>query len=268
MNFVLNILLIFIALFAVWGIGFRIVEVLAEVASRSSRSMDCLLVRLFGRLLTIAVGVVVLLEGGNSLGIPMTTLLAGAGVGGLAFALGAQAAVKNLVGSMMILLDKPYKKGELIVARGFSGVVQDVGIRSTRLQLTTGNEVTIPNEEMARVEIENISRRPYVQKQFLFHLPLDSSADELSAAFRIIRECLDQHVGMVEEFPPRVFLDDFSHDGIKIKALVWCHPPAFRDFQEWMEKTSAVLLRQLKENGIRLGYNRRWWEGETDPTKP
>lgn len=267
-NLVLNVLLIFIALFAVWGIGFRIVEVLADAASRSSRSMNSLLVRLFGRLVTIFVAVVVLIEGGNSLGIPMTTLLAGAGVGGLALALGAQAAVKNLTGSMMILLDKPYKQGERIIACGFDGVVQDVGIRSTKLQLLTGHEVTVPNETMAQTEVENISRRPYIRKLFLLYLPLDSKGADLSKALQVIRGSLKGHEGEDEAFPPRVFVDDFSRDGIRIKALVWYHPPDYWAFQEWMEKTSLRILEELEKAGVRLIPPARWVEAPDEVRGP
>tara|TARA_R100000027_G_scaffold67735_1_gene68299 strand:- start:12938 stop:14485 length:1548 start_codon:yes stop_codon:yes gene_type:complete len=248
-DFVLNILLIITALFAVWGVGYRIVEVLADA---TSRSMDRLLVRLFGRLATIFVAVAVLIEGCNNLGIPMTTLLAGAGVGGLALALGAQAAVKNIVGSMMILLDKPYRVGERIVAGKFDGVVEDVGIRSTRIRLLTGHEVTVPNEEMARSEIENISRRPYIRKLFQFYLPLNTTEARLAGALRVIRECLEGHDGMVPEFPPRAFVGDFERDGIKIVALIWYHPPDYWGFQKWMEATSLKILRRLEEEGIRL----------------
>ena len=266
-NLILNVFLIATALFAVWGIGFRFVEVFAELASRSSRAMDRLLVRLFGRLATIFFAIVVLLEGGNSLGIPMTTLIAGAGVGGLALALGAQAAVKNLVGSMMILLDKPYKVGERILTRGFDGIVDDVGIRSTRIKLLNGNIATIPNEEMAQAEVENISRRPYIQKFFKFYLPLNSTEEELATTLRILRETLADHDGMVEDFPPRVVIGGFERDGIEVLGIVWHHPPGIIGFPDWMESTTRTLLREFKENKIRLIPPARWMESPQDSAK-
>ena len=251
-NFIANVVFLLIALFSVWAIGFRVVEVMAAAAERSQSKINALLVRLLGKLFTIFAGVVVLIEGGDSLGIPMTTLLAGAGVGGLAFALGAQAAVKNLVGSMMILLDGPFKAGDRIVAKGHTGIVEDIGIRSTTMRLMNGQEVTIPNEMMAQVEITNISRQPYIQRIFLFHLDLDSSPSDISKALSILRKRFECHEGENEKFPPKVMIADIGREAIEIKAIVWYHITETGDFPSWLESTYLGILQDLKEEGIHL----------------
>lgn len=257
-NFVADIILLLIALFSVWAIGYRVVEVVAAATARSESRVNALLVRLFGKLITIFAGVVVLIEGGDSLGIPMTTLLAGAGVGGLALALGAQAAVKNLVGSMMILLDSPFKAGERIVAKGHDGVVEDIGIRSTTLRLLNGQEVSIPNEIMAQAEVTNISRRPYIQKVFLFHLPLDSKASTISQTLTILRKRLESHEGESEKFPPRVMIGDIGREAIEIRAIVWYHASETGDFPAWLESTTLGILQDFEEADIDLIPPARW----------
>ena len=263
-NFVANVVLLLIALFSVWAIGYRIVEVAAAAADRSDSRVNALLIRLFGKLLTIFAGVVVLIEGGDSLGIPMTTLLAGAGVGGLALALGAQAAVKNLVGSMMILLDSPFKAGERIVAKGFDGVVEDVGIRSTRMRLRNGQEATLPNEMMAQVEVTNISRRLYIQKVFLFHLPLDTGAAKVSQALSLLRKRVEGHEGESEKFPPRVMIGDIGREAIEIRAIVWYHASETGNFPAWLETTTLQILRDLEDADIQLIPPARWIQSEGD----
>ncbi|MEM0967311.1 MAG: mechanosensitive ion channel family protein [Verrucomicrobiota bacterium] len=271
-NFSLNVVAIVAMVMAVFGIGYRFIEVAASSAAKTSQGIDPLLVRLVGRLLTIVAAVVVLIEGGNSLGIPMTTLIAGAGVGGLALALGAQAAIKDMVGSMMILLDKPFEAGDRILALGFDGVVGDIGIRSTRLNLLNGHVTTIPNETVAKAEIENISRRPHIRKVMQFALALDTTAEELETALAIFRESLENHEGENEDFPPRVIVDGIGRDGIYVKVLIWYHPPAFWDYNEWLEKTTLVILKRLEEEGVRLAAPatevsvRKETEERTSPT--
>ena len=96
---------------------------------------------------SIVAAVIVFLEGGKYLGIPLTTLLASAGVGGVAVALAAQDSLKNFFGTMMIILDKPYRLDERIVIKGYDGFVEEIGLRSTKLRLLNGHQATIPNED-------------------------------------------------------------------------------------------------------------------------
>ena len=91
------------------------------------------------------------------MGVPLTTLIAGVSVGGLTVALAAQDTLKNLFGSLMILLDRPFQVGETIRIKGHEGTVESVGLRSTRIRDSGGHVVSIPNEEMARLDSKNMS---------------------------------------------------------------------------------------------------------------
>ena len=97
------------------------------------------------------------------LGKPITTILAGFGIGGLAAALAAQDSTKNLFGSVMILLDKPFEGGQRIVIDGFDGTVEEIGLRSSRVRTLTGHLVTVPNDKMITNNVENIGLRPYIR---------------------------------------------------------------------------------------------------------
>ena len=102
------------------------------------------MIRIVTKLAGLAGILVILLEGGQFLGIPITTLLAGAGVGGLAVALAAQDTVKALFGTITLMADKPFRVGERIVFQNYDGVVEEIGLRSTRIRLLTGHQATIP----------------------------------------------------------------------------------------------------------------------------
>ena len=89
----------------------------------------------------VVFGIVVWLD---NVGYDVGTLLAGLGVGGIAVALAAQDTLKNFFGSIMVLLDKPYRVGQRIVVKGHDGVVEEIGLRSTKIRLLTGHQTTIP----------------------------------------------------------------------------------------------------------------------------
>ncbi len=121
-----------------------------ERLRRSDREDAIVLLRPARTAIRVALVTAVLLFLLDNIGLKVSTLLAGLGVGGLAFALAAQDTLKNLLGSIMILLDKPYKVGDRIVVKGHDGVVEEIGLRSTRIRLLTGHQTVIPNEEMAK----------------------------------------------------------------------------------------------------------------------
>ena len=147
----------------------------------------------FVNILMIVLAVLVWLD---NLGFNVGTLLAGLGVGGVAFALAAQDTLKNLFGSVMVLLDKPYRVGQRIVAKGHDGVVEDIGLRSTRLRLLSGHQATIPNEQMANTDIENIDRRPNIRRLFNIAIRYDTPLEKVDRAVTIIEGILDNHEGM------------------------------------------------------------------------
>ena len=126
-------------------------------------------------------------------------------LGGLAVALAAQDTLKNLLGSIMILLDKPYRVGQRIVAKGHDGIVEEIGLRSTRLRLLTGHQTAIPNDEMARIDIENIGRRPHIRRVANIGITYDTPLEKIEKAVDIILKILDNNEVMYTEFPPGAY---------------------------------------------------------------
>lgn len=237
----------------VMAAGARIVDWLTRGAEKNPvRKVDPLIVRLVGRITTIALAVIIFIESGSNMGIPMSTILAGAGVGGLTLALGAQDAVKNLLGGMMLLLDKPAVVGDRVLVAGYDGVVEDIGLRSTKLRLLTGHLTTIPNEKFSQSDLENVARRPHIRRVMEFPLALTIEPAKIDRAVAIILETLDNHEGMDEEFPPRAFMDGFQRDAITLKVLAWYHPPAYWDYVAWGQRITVEILQKFAAEDIQL----------------
>lgn len=232
------------------SVGNRLAEVIIATPWINPSRMDAQLVRLVCRVLSLIAASVVFLEGGQQLGIPLTTLLAGAGVSGLALALAAQDSLKNVLGSMMILLDKPFRVGERISTKGYDGVVEDIGLRSTKMRLLSGHLVSIPNESMARGEIENIARRPYLKQFATIELSSQTPSAKIRQALAILRGILKDHKGMSEDFPPRVYLRDMNKDSLGIILIFWYHPPNYWEFLEYSEDVFLRMTEAFEQEGI------------------
>ncbi len=94
------------------------------------------------------------------LGVNITTLIAGVSIGGLAIALAAQDAVKNLIGSFVLIADKPFVIGDWVVGSGFEGTVEHIGFRSTRIRTKDMSVTSVPNGWMSNIVIKNMGERP------------------------------------------------------------------------------------------------------------
>lgn len=248
--FALDVVILVAGAVLIMAAGNRIAELVIASPAIQTRGLDAHFTRIITKVLSIGAVVILCLEGGRSLGIPITTLIASAGVGGLAVALAAQDTLKNLFGSMMILFDKPYKVGERIVIKGYDGVVEEIGMRSTRIRLLTGHMVSIPNEEMARSDIENIARRPHIRRKTNMHIPLNTPVAKIEKAIAVIRSAFEDHEGMDPERPPKVYFNEFNNDSFNVCIFCWFSPPDYWKYLEFTEQVNFTIVRAFEEQGI------------------
>ena len=190
----------------------------------------------------------------DNIGFKVSTILASLGVGGIAVALAAQDTIKNFLGSIMILLDKPYHVGQRIVVKGHDGIVEEIGLRSTKMRLLTGHQTTVPNEEMARIDIENIGRRPHIRRLTNIAIPYDTPVEKVERAVQIIEDILKDHEGMDSEFPPRVYFNEFNRDSLNIIILYWYHPPAYWDFLALNQRVNTQIMKEFEKEGIKFAF--------------
>jgi MscS family membrane protein len=208
-------------------------------------------IRSFARILIVVMAVLVWLD---NLGFNINTLLTGLGVGGIAMALAAQDTLKNFIGSVMILLDKPYSIGQRIVIKGHDGIVEEIGLRSTKMRLLTGHQTTVPNEEMARLDIENIGRRPHIRRLFNVTITYDTPPDKIEKAIHIIEKILENHEGMDPDLPPRVYFSEFNPDSLNLMVIYWYHPAAYWDYMAHGQRVNLQIMREFDREGIQFAF--------------
>jgi len=176
--------------------------------------------------------------------------------------------LKNLLGSLMIFMDQPYAPGQRIVVEGHDGFVEQIGLRSTKIRMLTGAQTSIPNERMARLDIENIGRRNFIRRQTSIRLSYDTPLGKIDRAVEIVKDILHDHEGMQERLPPRVFFNEFNPDSINIFVTYWYHPPRRWKAMAFDEQVNREIMRRFAEEGIRLALpsSRTYFSREDDQT--
>jgi small-conductance mechanosensitive channel len=228
---------------------------ITEYAGRKDTQLDLSFVQMFriiARMIVIVFGAVYLIQ--VVFGKPMSTLLAGLGIGGLAVALAAQDTLKNFFGSIMIMLDKPFGIGQLVQVEDFKGTVEKIGFRSTRIRTLEGHLVTIPNEKIAVANIKNIDNRPFIRRRTNITITYDTLPEKIERAVSIIKEILHNHEGMLPDYPPRVFFDEFNDISLNIIMIYWYSPPDYWEFKAFCEKINLKIMRAFEAEGIEFAF--------------
>lgn len=244
------------------GIGYGIynlvdvVDVWLRRFTKSTKSqLDDMLAPLVVKSLKVTVAILTLLQVAQMLSNkPITSILAGLGVGGLAVALAAQDTIRNFFGSLVIFSDKPFEVGDRINVQGFDGPVEEVGFRSTRIRTLDGHLVSIPNGELANMSIQNIGKRPYIKRVMTITVTYDTSPEKLQKAVDIVKEILQNHEGMDPEFPPRIYFSDFASVSLNIVVYYWYHPADYWKFMEFNERVNFEILRRYNSEGIDFAF--------------
>ena len=238
---------------------YRLMDILEYELGKMAQKEDTLIdntlvqmIRMFARIIVILVGGIYLMRAVS--GKPMSTLIAGLGIGGLAIALASQDTLKNFFGSLMIILDKPFKIGDRVVTGGYDGVVEQIGFRSTRVRTFTGHQVTVPNEKIATASVENIGRRPSIRRLTNITITYDTPVEKVEKAVAIVREILENHEGMDPEFPPRVYFNEFNDTSLNIIMMYCYFPPNYWDFLGLSERINLKTTRAFEAEGIEFAF--------------
>lgn len=125
--------------------------------------------------------------------LDITSLIAGLGIGGLAFALAAKESLENLLGSFTIFLDKPFHVGDIIETAGVKGTVEHIGFRSTRVRTMENSLITIPNKKMVDGILDNLSLRNQERQRMTFAFEHSSSLASYQECAAAMDAYLKQH---------------------------------------------------------------------------
>jgi MscS family membrane protein len=193
-------------------------------AERTRSRMDDQLVPLVTKVLkgvVVVLGLVFVLE---QLEVNVTALVAGLSIGGLALALAAQDTVKNFFGSLMIFADRPFKVGDLIHFDNTDGVIEEVGVRSTRVRTLTNSLVSVPNGKLADSVVDNLGMRRMRRMRFVLGLRLDTPPQLLEAYNEGLLELARRHPLVVKD-EIDIAINEITNTSVNILVHVYFATP-------------------------------------------
>ncbi|MFZ5989746.1 MAG: mechanosensitive ion channel family protein [Bacillota bacterium] len=183
-------------------------------------------------------------------------LLAGLGLGGLAFALAAKDTAANLFGSIMIMIDRPFMMGDWIMTPHVEGTVEEIGFRSTRVRTFSQALVTIPNALMSNDPITNWSRMGKRRISFRLGVTYDTPADRIHECLKRMRGMLENHSG-VHPHTIFVYFERFGDSALEIFLYFFTKTTNWQEFLEIQEDINLKIMAILEELDISIAFPSR-----------
>jgi MscS family membrane protein len=248
-----------VTLLVAWMV-FKLVDAVAvgfqEYAARTETPLDDQLIPLLRKASKVFVGILAFVLTAQNLGYSVSGLLAGLGIGGLAFALAAKDTVANLFGSVMILIDRPFRIGDWVTLEGADGVVEEIGLRSTRIRTFAKTVVSIPNQALANATVENHSLMPKRRVKMTIGVTYDTKPDQMRQALQRIREYLEQHPGIHQEFK-MVKFTDFGDSSLNIFLYYFTVSTDWSKHLSLRQEINLAIMDILEETGLAVAFPTR-----------
>ncbi len=182
--------------------------------------------------------------------------IAGLGLGGLAFALAAQDAAKNIFGGIVILLDKPFAVGDWILTPSVEGTVEEMTFRSTKVRTFANALVTVPNAVVANEAITNWTRMQKRRVSFHLGVTYTTSREKLQTCVKRIKDLLADHP---EVHPDTVFVrfDQFNDSSLDIFIYYFTNTTVWGEFLAVKEEINFKIMEILEEEGVSVAFPSR-----------
>jgi MscS family membrane protein len=246
-----------VAIIVVMVVAYRLVDVASNVLDRRADATDTRfddllvpLIRKSVKVFVVAVGLVTIAE---TVGQDITALLAGLGLGGLALALAAQDTVRNLFGSLTILLDRPFQVGDWVVVGGVEGTVEEVGFRSTRIRTFYNSLITLPNSNLISASVDNLGDRTYRRWKTTLGLTYDTPPEKIDAFCEGVRELILQHPYTRKNYF-HVYFNDFGGSSLNVLLYMFFETPDWSTELRERHRLAVDILRLAADLGVEFAF--------------
>jgi len=204
----------------------------------------------FLRVVVVVLGVMILIR---EWGYDIAGLVAGLGLGGLAFALAARDTVANFFGSITILVDRPFVVGDWIETPHVEGTVEDIRLRSTRIRTFANSLVTIPNSVLANTPVTNWSRMKKRRITFKLGVTYNSTREQIQKAVTSIESMLKDHPGIHPD-TLFVYFTDFGESALEIFLYFFTNTINWQEFLKVRQDVNVKIMKILEDLGLEVAF--------------
>jgi len=220
---------------------------------KSKDGFDLQLTRLISRIVNIALWVIGTSMILNIFGYDIGALVAGLGIGGLAIALAAQDTLGNFFSSISIIADKPYKVGDVIGFGEYEGVIKDIGMRTTKIETFFGTIISVPNSQLAKSVVENMSKRRSRRADGQIGIIYESTPTQIKEAISIIKDILKKEENITQDF--RAFFTEYDPSSLRIEYTYYVkNPTDFNFFLKTKNRINLAIKERFDKAGIQIAF--------------
>ncbi len=199
----------------------------------------------------MTVWILVLLLILDNLGLDVTALVAGLGIGGLAVALAVRNILSDLFSSVSIMLDKPFEVGDFIIVGDLMGTVEHIGIRSSRLRAPSGEQLVFGNEDLISSRIRNMKRMADRRAVMNLRISYGTSTEQLREAPEIVRSVIEAKESVRFD---RCHLKALGESAVDLEAVFYMTDPAYALFMDTQQRINLEVLDAFAQKGIHIAY--------------
>lgn len=236
---------------------YKLVDVLSaymeKLARQSENTLDDQLVPLVRKILktfVIVVGVIAILKGFR---FDIWPLLTGLSIGGLAFALAAQDTLKNLFGSLMIFVDRPFQIGDWVTSGDIDGTVEEVGFRSTRVRTFRDSVMYVPNSIISNSNVDNHGKRNYRRFYTKLSVTYDTPSRLIEVFVKGVERTVLAHPETRKDYY-NIFLNDYAASSLDIMLYIFFDVPTWTDELRCRQEIMLEVNKLAEHLGVRFAF--------------
>ncbi|WP_020650714.1 mechanosensitive ion channel family protein [Solimonas variicoloris] len=241
--------------FGLWlaaGIDFWVERSRARAAQEGSGAATSLAALTF--VAKTALWAILLLVALDNLGIDVTAMIAGLGVGGVAVALAVQNILGDLFASLSIVIDKPFVIGDFIIVDEYMGTVEHVGLKTTRIRSLGGEQLVFSNSDLLKARLRNYKRMRERRVVFQFGLLFETPADKLERVAALLREIVSAQPQVRFDRAHFASIGEWSYN---FEVVYWMLDPDYNQYMDTQQSINLAIVRRLDQEGIGLAYPAR-----------
>jgi len=192
----------------------------------------------------------------SNLGFDITALVAGLGIGGIAVAFALQNVLSDIFASFSIYFDKPFKKGDFIVVGNEAGTIKKIGLKTTRIESLSGEEVVISNKLLVDSIIHNYKKMDYRRVKFKFGVTYDTDIKQLEKIPSYVRDIINsiERDGKKMAELNRVHFFRFGDFALEYEVMYTVNSSDYNVYMDVQQEINLKLIKKFKKEKIKFAY--------------
>lgn len=234
------------------GISFTFGNIIKKRSKEDASSKTT--ITFLGFVTRFVLWIIILLLVLDNLGVNITGLVAGLGIGGIAVALAVQNILGDLLASLSIILDKPFVIGDFIVVDSLAGTIEHIGVKTTRIRSLSGEQIIFSNNDLLKTRIHNYRRMSERRIVFKFGVVYQTSLAKLKVIKIIVKDVIEKTEAARLD---RVHFKEYGKSSLNYEVVYYVTSPDYNLYMDVQESINLEIFRRFADEGIVFAYPTR-----------